>query len=120
MTLGSISCSARLQSDAAVEALRELGCERIWIGSESGSQRILGAMKRGVTVEHYAEPCAEQAGTERGGRIVGDESATQNRHAIRDAFDLVEIVRGQEDRAALTSQAENQLANLPRSLGIET
>jgi len=28
-----------------------LGCFRLWIGSESGSQRILDAMERGVTVE---------------------------------------------------------------------
>ena len=31
--------------------LAELGCMRVWIGSESGSQRILDAMQRGVTVE---------------------------------------------------------------------
>jgi anaerobic magnesium-protoporphyrin IX monomethyl ester cyclase len=31
--------------------LQELGCMRVWIGSESGSQRILDAMQRGVTVE---------------------------------------------------------------------
>jgi anaerobic magnesium-protoporphyrin IX monomethyl ester cyclase len=30
--------------------LAELGCSRVWIGSESGSQRILDAMERGVTV----------------------------------------------------------------------
>jgi radical SAM superfamily enzyme YgiQ (UPF0313 family) len=32
-------------------ALAELGCMRVWIGSESGSQRILDAMQRGVRVE---------------------------------------------------------------------
>jgi radical SAM superfamily enzyme YgiQ (UPF0313 family) len=31
--------------------MAELGCFRIWIGSESGSQRILDAMERGVRVE---------------------------------------------------------------------
>jgi radical SAM superfamily enzyme YgiQ (UPF0313 family) len=31
------------------ETLAELGCFRVWIGSESGSQRILDAMQRGVT-----------------------------------------------------------------------
>jgi len=31
--------------------LAELGCMRVWIGSESGSQRILDAMRRGVKVE---------------------------------------------------------------------
>jgi radical SAM superfamily enzyme YgiQ (UPF0313 family) len=30
--------------------LAELGCDRVWIGSESGSQRLLDAMERGVTV----------------------------------------------------------------------
>jgi radical SAM superfamily enzyme YgiQ (UPF0313 family) len=34
-----------------VQTLGEMGCFRIWIGSESGSQRILDAMDRGVTVE---------------------------------------------------------------------
>jgi radical SAM superfamily enzyme YgiQ (UPF0313 family) len=47
----TITRADRLQSEAAVIALRELGCYRIWIGSESGSQRILDAMQRGVSVE---------------------------------------------------------------------
>ncbi|HVW68059.1 MAG TPA: radical SAM protein [Steroidobacteraceae bacterium] len=47
----TITRADRLQSEAAVETLRELGCYRIWIGSESGSQRILDAMERGVEVE---------------------------------------------------------------------
>jgi len=47
----TITRADRLQSEEAVIALRELGCYRIWIGSESGSQRILDAMERGVTVE---------------------------------------------------------------------
>jgi anaerobic magnesium-protoporphyrin IX monomethyl ester cyclase len=34
-----------------VNTLAEMGCFRVWIGSESGSQRILDAMERGVTVE---------------------------------------------------------------------
>jgi anaerobic magnesium-protoporphyrin IX monomethyl ester cyclase len=36
--------------------LAGLGCMRVWIGSESGSQRILDAMQRGVRVEqvHHA------------------------------------------------------------------
>jgi len=35
--------------------LAELGCFRVWIGSESGSQRILDAMQRGVTVAQVRE-----------------------------------------------------------------
>ena len=37
------------------EALAELGCFRVWIGSESGSQRVLDAMQRGVKVEQVRE-----------------------------------------------------------------
>lgn len=47
----TITRADRLQSEDAVVALRELGCYRIWIGSESGSQKILDAMQRGVSVE---------------------------------------------------------------------
>ena len=47
----TITRADRLQSEEAVAALRDLGCYRIWIGSESGSQRILDAMERGVSVE---------------------------------------------------------------------
>jgi anaerobic magnesium-protoporphyrin IX monomethyl ester cyclase len=45
-----ISRADRL-SPKVVETLAEIGCFRVWIGSESGSQRILDAMERGVTVE---------------------------------------------------------------------
>jgi radical SAM superfamily enzyme YgiQ (UPF0313 family) len=47
----TITRADRLQSERSVALLRELGCYRIWIGSESGSQRILDGMERGVTVE---------------------------------------------------------------------
>jgi radical SAM superfamily enzyme YgiQ (UPF0313 family) len=45
-----ISRADRL-SDEVVDLLAALGCFRVWIGSESGSQRILDSMERGVTVE---------------------------------------------------------------------
>jgi len=44
-----ITRADRLNAEAA-DLLAELGCFRLWIGSESGSQRILDAMERGVTV----------------------------------------------------------------------
>ncbi len=44
-----ISRADRL-SPEVVDVLAELACFRIWIGSESGSQKILDAMERGVTV----------------------------------------------------------------------
>jgi anaerobic magnesium-protoporphyrin IX monomethyl ester cyclase len=39
--------------------LAELGCARVWIGSESGSQRILDAMERGVTVQEVRTAVAQ-------------------------------------------------------------
>jgi anaerobic magnesium-protoporphyrin IX monomethyl ester cyclase len=44
-----ISRADRINAESA-DLLAELGCFRLWIGSESGSQRILDAMDRGVTV----------------------------------------------------------------------
>jgi anaerobic magnesium-protoporphyrin IX monomethyl ester cyclase len=51
-----------------VETLAEMGCVRVWIGSESGSQRILDAMERGVTVEqvHAAVALCRSAGIQTG------------------------------------------------------
>jgi anaerobic magnesium-protoporphyrin IX monomethyl ester cyclase len=45
-----ISRADRLNGQV-IDHLAELGCFRIWIGSESGSQKILDAMERGVTIE---------------------------------------------------------------------
>jgi radical SAM superfamily enzyme YgiQ (UPF0313 family) len=44
-----ITRADRLNTESA-DLLAELGCFRVWIGSESGSQKILDAMERGVTV----------------------------------------------------------------------
>lgn len=40
------------------ETLAELGCFRVWIGSESGSQKILDAMERGVRAEQVRDAVA--------------------------------------------------------------
>ncbi|MEM7321490.1 MAG: radical SAM protein [Actinomycetota bacterium] len=37
------------------EALGAAGCEEVWIGAESGSQKILDAMEKGTTVEQIVE-----------------------------------------------------------------
>jgi anaerobic magnesium-protoporphyrin IX monomethyl ester cyclase len=52
-----ISRADRLNSEAA-DLLAELGCFRVWVGSESGSQKILNAMDRGVTVEQVQNSVA--------------------------------------------------------------
>lgn len=54
----TITRADRLQSEDAVKVLKSLGCYRIWIGSESGSQKILDAMQRGVTVEQVRKSVA--------------------------------------------------------------
>jgi radical SAM superfamily enzyme YgiQ (UPF0313 family) len=38
-----------------VDTLADMGCFRVWIGSESGSQRVLDAMQRGVRVEQVQD-----------------------------------------------------------------
>ena len=38
-----------LTQDNTVEALAKAGCEEVWIGAESGSQKILDAMDKGIT-----------------------------------------------------------------------
>jgi radical SAM superfamily enzyme YgiQ (UPF0313 family) len=48
-----ISRADRIDADVA-DALQRLGCFRVWVGSESGSQRVLDAMDRRVTVEQVA------------------------------------------------------------------
>ena len=52
-----ISRAERIDDDVA-GALASLGCFRVWIGSESGSQRILDAMKRKVSVDQVQDTAA--------------------------------------------------------------
>ncbi len=40
-----------LFEEETVKALAAAGCENIWIGAESGSQKILDAMDKGITIE---------------------------------------------------------------------
>ena len=49
-----ISRAERIDDDVA-DALRALGCWRVWIGAESGSQRILDAMQRRVALDQVAD-----------------------------------------------------------------
>jgi radical SAM superfamily enzyme YgiQ (UPF0313 family) len=64
----TISRADRMMKDEVLETLAEMGCYRIWIGSESGSQRILDAMERGVTVEQvqWASRAAQRHGIQVG------------------------------------------------------
>ena len=64
-----IQCRADLLLDENnIEHLAKAGCDEIWVGAESGSQKILDAMDKGTTIEqihtatylmkkHHIKPC---------------------------------------------------------------
>jgi anaerobic magnesium-protoporphyrin IX monomethyl ester cyclase len=64
----TISRADRMMREEVLTTLAEMGCYRIWIGSESGSQRILDAMERGVTAEQvqWATRAAQRHGIQVG------------------------------------------------------
>jgi radical SAM superfamily enzyme YgiQ (UPF0313 family) len=49
----SFECISRADrlNEGIIDALADMGCYRLWIGAESGSQRILDAMERKANVE---------------------------------------------------------------------
>jgi anaerobic magnesium-protoporphyrin IX monomethyl ester cyclase len=53
-----------LVEEELVNALAAAGCENVWIGAESGSQKILDAMDKGTTIEqiHIATKAMKKAG----------------------------------------------------------
>ena len=57
-----------MMKDEVLQTLADMGCYRVWIGSESGSQRILDAMERGVTAEQvqWATRAAQRHGIQVG------------------------------------------------------
>jgi len=69
-----------VDADALFRTLSDMGCWRLWIGSESGSQRLLDAMQRDVTVEEvqWATRTAQRYGIQVGMFLMwgyGDENA---------------------------------------------
>jgi anaerobic magnesium-protoporphyrin IX monomethyl ester cyclase len=59
----TIQLRADLVSNKMAAALKEAGCREVWIGAESGSQKILDQMNKGTTVAeivHARELLAEQ------------------------------------------------------------
>ncbi len=44
-----------LTDEDTVKALAESGCDEVWLGAESGSQKILDAMDKGITVAQIYE-----------------------------------------------------------------
>jgi radical SAM superfamily enzyme YgiQ (UPF0313 family) len=50
-----IQSRCNLMTPDTVDALRRAGCAEVWMGVESGSQRILDAMEKGIRVEQVRE-----------------------------------------------------------------
>ncbi len=46
-----------LSNQETIHALADSGCDEVWMGAESGSQKILDAMDKGVTVEQIYQAC---------------------------------------------------------------
>lgn len=89
-----------LLRDGEVEALRTAGCEMVWMGAESGSQKILDAMDKGTRVEQIVE------------------AARRLREAgIRFGFFLQFGYPG-EDRADIEATRQLVLRCLPDDIGI--
>ena len=59
-----IQSRADLMTDEAVAGLKQAGCVEVWLGAESGSQKILDAMDKGTTVQQIknARSHLKQAG----------------------------------------------------------
>jgi anaerobic magnesium-protoporphyrin IX monomethyl ester cyclase len=87
----TISRADRMMKDEVLATLAQMGCYRIWIGSESGSQRILDAMERGVTVEEvtWAAKAAKRHGIQVGMFLMWGYSGEQ----LEDIAATVELVK---------------------------
>jgi anaerobic magnesium-protoporphyrin IX monomethyl ester cyclase len=89
-----------LVNEELVMALAASGCENVWIGAESGSQKILDAMDKGITVEQ-----------------IHTATRTMKQQGIKPSF-FIQFGYPGEDKAdiALTIKMINKL--LPYEIGI--
>lgn len=83
-----------------IDALKAAGCEMVWIGAESGSQRILDAMDKGTRVEQLGEVAGRL-------RVAG----------LRFGFFLQFGYPG-EDRSDIAATRRMVVACLPDDIGI--
>lgn len=83
-----------------VEALARAGCENVWMGAESGSQKILDAMDKGTTVEQIAQ-----------------STALLRQHGIRPSF-FIQFGYPGETKEDIDKTVKMINALLPDSLGI--
>ncbi|MEZ4748259.1 MAG: radical SAM protein [Calditrichia bacterium] len=83
--------------------LKDLGCYRVWFGAESGSQKILDAMSRGVTKAEIADATrwSQQNGLQAGYFVMFGYPG----EAIEDMYETIEFVRDQQPDIYLTTVA---------------
>jgi radical SAM superfamily enzyme YgiQ (UPF0313 family) len=99
----TISRADRMMQDDVLRTLAEMGCWRIWIGAESGSQRLLDAMERGVTVDQvlFATAAAKRHGIQVGMFLMwGYDGET-----VADIAATVDLVRRADPEVFLTTVA---------------
>lgn len=105
--LANLKLSFKIQSRADllvqenyVQALAKAGCDNVWLGAESGSQKILDAMDKGITVEQ-----------------IHQATHLLKKHHIKPSFFIQFGYPGEtKDDIALTIKMINQL--LPHEIGI--
>ncbi len=89
-----------LVEEDLVKALADAGCENIWIGAESGSQKILDAMDKGTTIEQ-----------------IHQSTRLMKKYGIRPSFFIQFGYLGElKEDIELTNKMNNEL--LPNEIGI--
>lgn len=89
-----------LVKDDTVKSLAESGCDEVWIGAESGSQKILDAMDKGTSIEQIEE-----------------STQLMKSHGIKPCFFLQFGYLGEEWKDIKAT--ENMLLNLmPHDIGV--
>ena len=99
----TISRADRMMKEEVLQTLADMGCYRIWIGSESGSQRILDGMERGVKVDQviWAAAAAKRYGIQVGMFLMWGYPGEQ----IEDIAATVELVKKCQPDIHLTTVA---------------
>jgi len=98
-------CIARADKidDEIVQILKELGCYRVWFGAESGSQKILDAMARGVTKQQISDATrwCRKHGVESGYFVMFGYPGEE----LTDIYETIDFVQQQQPDKYLTTIA---------------
>ena len=97
-----ISRADRIDEEMVI-LLKALGCYRIWFGAESGSQKVLDAMSRGVTKSQISDATrwCQQHGIEAGYFVMFGYPG----EVLEDIYETIEFVRDQQPDVYLTTVA---------------